>query len=55
MPNPLDPIWNAHGITLDAYGVVRRALTLGAADRAAALQGGQFGALTTDAQVEDLG
>jgi hypothetical protein len=54
MPNPLDPIWNAHRITLDAYGVVRRALVLGPAERAAALQGGQFAGPATDAQVADL-
>ena len=54
MPNPLDPIWNAHGITLDAYGVVRRALTLGAVERAAALQGGQFAIAANDAQIEAL-
>ena len=54
MPNPLDPIWNAHGITLDAYGVVRRALALAPGERAAALQVGQFAAPATDAQVETL-
>jgi hypothetical protein len=52
MPNPLDPIWNAHGITLDAYSVVRRTLALGAAERAAVLSGGQFAAPATDVQVE---
>ena len=54
MPNPLDPIWNAHRITLDAYGVVRRSLALAPADRAAALHGGQFDAPATGAQVEAL-
>src|SRR5438067_2554483 len=54
MPNPLDPIWNAHGITLDAYGVVRRALALGPVERAAALQGGQFAVAASNAQVETL-
>lgn len=54
MPNPLDPIWNAHGTTIDAYGVVRRALALGPVDRAAALHGSQFDAPATDAQVKGL-
>ena len=54
MPNPLDPIWNAHSITLDAYGVVRRALHLSSRGRAAALQGGQFAAPASDSQVEAL-
>lgn len=54
MPNPLDNIWNAHRVTLDAYGVVRRTLALGAAERAAAQLGGQFSAPATDAEVEVL-
>jgi hypothetical protein len=53
MPNPLDPIWKAHGITLDAYSVVRRSLQLPPAERAASLQGGQFAAAVNDQEILD--
>jgi hypothetical protein len=53
MPNPLDPIWSAHGITLDAYGVVRRALQLPPAERAAAIHGSQFAAVANDQAILD--
>ncbi len=42
MPNPLDLIWRAYGITLDAFGVVRRSLSIAAPERTAVLQGSQF-------------
>jgi hypothetical protein len=51
MPNPLNPIWESYKITQDSFGVVRRALGLGAA-RGIALQGSQFLA-ATDQQVSD--
>lgn len=51
MPNPLDSIWRAYGITLDSYGVVRRSLSL--AQRALALQGGQFATMNNDQEILD--
>lgn len=54
MPNPLDPIWHAYAITLDAYAVVRRSLGLGPAERAATLQGSRFATASTDQETLDL-
>jgi hypothetical protein len=53
MPNPLDSIWRAYGITLDSYGVVRRSLSLAAPERAAVLQGGQFVSAANDQAILD--
>ena len=53
MPNPLDAIWRAYGITLDSYGVVRRSLSLAAPERAVVLQGGQFAVAANDQEILD--
>jgi hypothetical protein len=53
MPNPLDSIWEAYGITLDSYRVVRRSVSLGPAERTAVLQSGQFATAANDSDIFD--
>jgi hypothetical protein len=53
MPNPLDPIWDAHLTAQDALKVVRRCVTVPGIDRARAFSNTRYDGLT-DQQYIDL-
>ncbi len=53
MPNPLDPIWDAHLTARDALKVVRRSVTVAGIDRAKAFSNTRFDG-RTDQQCIDL-
>src|SRR5256885_10357483 len=53
MPNPLDPIWDAHLTSRAALKVVRRCVTVAGIDRARAFSNTRFSGLT-DQQCIDV-
>ncbi len=54
MPNPLDPIWDAHVTTRAALKVVRRSMTVAGIDRARACSNSRFDGLADQQCIELL-